>query len=238
MPEKPYRDEYVIRELYVNQKRSASEVGRILDCSKDTVSKYCDEFGIERRGVAEASRLANMKLPHVRTTPHGYESVQDGFFGGNNRVYIHRLLAVAEFGFDKVCGSVVHHVNGVPWDNREENIEVHTNSDHASMHQGHDPRHETPPWKDEETLRQEYSEKRRTSTELAEDWGCTYKNIIYWLREYNIPVRTRGKQAKHLPEDELDELYNGENLTMAEVAEVFDTTRKVVSKNLHRTGLR
>jgi hypothetical protein len=43
-------------------------------------------------------------------------------------------LAVAEYGYDAVCNKQVHHENGVPWDNRPENLELMRIDEHAKHH--------------------------------------------------------------------------------------------------------
>jgi len=42
------------------------------------------------------------------------------------------------------------------------------------------------PWRDEETLREEYVHKQRSSTELAEEWGCSHTTVNRWLRRYDF----------------------------------------------------
>jgi hypothetical protein len=54
--------------------------------------------------------------------------------GAVEHVLVHRLLAVAEYGFDAVAGKHIHHKNGIRWDNRLENLEVLTPSEHAKLH--------------------------------------------------------------------------------------------------------
>jgi len=49
-------------------------------------------------------------------------------------VLVHRLLAVSEYGYEKVCNNVVHHKNEVKWDNRPDNIEVMSRTVHAKLH--------------------------------------------------------------------------------------------------------
>lgn len=51
------------------------------------------------------------------------------------KVGIHRLCAVAWFGWDKVVSNEeVHHHSEVPWDNREENLLPTTKSNHTRIH--------------------------------------------------------------------------------------------------------
>lgn len=69
------------------------------------------------------------------TTKRGYTKwAGSDTADGGAHVYVHRLLAVAEYGFDAVCDNVVHHINGLPYDNRHSNIAVMTQSDHVTQH--------------------------------------------------------------------------------------------------------
>jgi hypothetical protein len=47
----------------------------------------------------------------------GYEKVVTEYQGKVERVQIHRLVAVAEYGFDAVRDMDVHHTKGPPFDN-------------------------------------------------------------------------------------------------------------------------
>jgi hypothetical protein len=76
-----------------------------------------------------------------RTDHEGYETWRHQYRadGGEKReetVRIHRLAAVAWFGFGAVAddGVVVHHRSGVPWDNRESNLELMDWVVHSNHH--------------------------------------------------------------------------------------------------------
>lgn len=49
-------------------------------------------------------------------------------------MYVHRLLAISEYGFEAVAGNHVHHINGHKFDNRPENIEVKSEKQHLADH--------------------------------------------------------------------------------------------------------
>lgn len=72
------------------------------------------------------------------TDRDGYEQWATVACGEQKITSVHRLLAVAEYGFDAVVGQDVHHENEVPWDNRPENISLMDPGDHIRHHE---------PWK-------------------------------------------------------------------------------------------
>jgi hypothetical protein len=75
-----------------------------------------------------------LKPPHFETVPRGYERVSHKYDTESRYVSVHRLAAVAWFGVDAVAGNHVHHENGIPWDNREENLQVLPPGEHAEKH--------------------------------------------------------------------------------------------------------
>ena len=53
----------------------------------------------------------------------------------NAKCYVHRLCAVAEYGFDAVREGHVHHANECKWINSPENLELTNLEDHADIHE-------------------------------------------------------------------------------------------------------
>jgi len=70
----------------------------------------------------------------VKTRVDGYEMIDRQYKGERVAIPHHRLLAVAKYGISAVEGMDVHHKNGIRWDNRPENIELLTRSEHARIH--------------------------------------------------------------------------------------------------------
>lgn len=130
MSDKPWRDEENLRELYVEKGMSLVDVGSELGCSKSTIRRWLNKFGIGTR----KSRKDPTYPPCFRTDSTGYEEVTSSARGEQNSVYIHRLVAVSEYGVDVVGGVEVHHKNGIPWDNREDNLELMTTAEHTKRH--------------------------------------------------------------------------------------------------------
>lgn len=56
--ETPWRDEAVLRALYVERKRGINEIADILGCSNYTVHNWLDKFEIERRSSRHAAKVA------------------------------------------------------------------------------------------------------------------------------------------------------------------------------------
>jgi hypothetical protein len=145
-----YQKEERLRELYHDQGLSMKEVGERLGCTAPTVQKWMEEHGIEKRAPAHERDWSGQASP--RWVPYaGYSTGTSGYEAWHSRaddratVSVHRLACVAWYGLDAVVGHDVHHVNGVPWDNREENVALMDPAAHRSYHaklQGegyHDP---------------------------------------------------------------------------------------------------
>ena len=113
-----------LRDLWVNKRYSAGRIASIFDVHISTIYRRLKRHGIERRDLLQYNTIGK-----------GYTEIAEPGEGGE-RVYAHRLLAVAEYGFDAVADedNVVHHKNGVTWDNRPSNIRLLTNEVHARKH--------------------------------------------------------------------------------------------------------
>ena len=140
---KPWKDADKLREKYVVEGLTTREIADEWECSNGTVSRWLNKHDIETRdnwseGVKAAANSNRVERVKMRTHERGYEYWSEKVTYEDGRkmeiVYVHRLLAIAEHGFDAVCGKVVHHKNRVPWDNRPENIEVMTRTEHQNEH--------------------------------------------------------------------------------------------------------
>lgn len=132
---KPWISEEKIRELYLEQKLSIRDVTDEMGTSGRVLRKRMDECGIETRGKSEAVAIHERRKPaEFVTYPFGYEMWRNKHNGTKHNVLVHRLLAVAEWGFEAVCDKHVHHKDKIPWDNRPENLELMSSSEHAKHH--------------------------------------------------------------------------------------------------------
>lgn len=129
--EQPWRDKERLEELYWEQGLCPAEMEDILGCTERTIWTWIRKTGMETR------------RPGRRTNPWAtYDTDSDGYERWQNRagrdrnkqVYVHRLLAVAEYGLESVANHHIHHKNGIRWDNRPENIVLMTHEEHNRHH--------------------------------------------------------------------------------------------------------
>jgi len=133
--EAAWRDADTVQQLYHNERMSMQEVADELGCSIGTLHKWMKRNNIERRDQYEESARSTRKRPAMfETDDQGYEQWRGETSSGSYRVRVHRLLAVAEYGLNAVVGNVVHHKNGVRWDNRPQNLEVMARREHNQLH--------------------------------------------------------------------------------------------------------
>jgi len=131
-PNADYRDKELLEKLYWDEGLSTIAIADKLDCSKETVQRWMGRFGIDTR------QSFHDKNGCFFTTEDGYEIFALTEDYETTNISIHRLTAIAEGELspnrirDKSIN--IHHKNGIPWDNRPENIEVLTVAEHAKEH--------------------------------------------------------------------------------------------------------
>jgi len=134
-PDNRLRDAEKMEELYCEKMLTASTIADDFGCSPRCVIDWLERHSIETRGrLEEANRVRMEKPPRVRTEKRGYEVVENVFKGEKYYLRLHRLIYAAEHGTDAVDGKVVHHKNGIPWDNRPQNLEAMTAEEHGRHH--------------------------------------------------------------------------------------------------------
>jgi transposase len=122
------RDGEWLEKKYRDEGMSTIEIAERLDCSQRSVRVWLDKHGIEIR------KSTREKPPYFRTRDDGYEEIKSKVNGRTKSFLVHRLAVVAWFGYDKVIDKHVHHLNHIPWDNREENVNIMEPSEHAKKH--------------------------------------------------------------------------------------------------------
>jgi transposase len=125
---KRHQDPELLRELYEERQMSTVDIADEFDRSISCINTNLRKCGI---GLRKSNRE---KPPYLGTNQRGYEVLEHHDGENQRHVKLHRLVAVAEHGFDAVDGKVVHHQNGIPWDNRGQNLEPLTPQAHARRH--------------------------------------------------------------------------------------------------------
>jgi hypothetical protein len=130
--DKPWMQKENLVTEYVEKERSSYDLADEWGCDSKTIRNWLHRFGIETR---EAKDYNRNERAHYEIQVDGYARWYDYYGKSRGKsVAVHRLLAVAEYGFDTVCEMHVHHKNGVKWDNRAENLSLMTPSEHARAH--------------------------------------------------------------------------------------------------------
>ena len=133
--ETPYRDKETLKRLYEDEGLYTTDIAEKFSVSSTTIQDWMERHGIDRKETQEAQTESLRKSPAGHYwREDGYEISSCEFLGETDYFGIHRLAAVAWFGWDAVEGKVIHHKNGIRWDNRESNLEPMTDSDHKSHH--------------------------------------------------------------------------------------------------------
>lgn len=190
--EKPWQNRETLRELYEDERMSSIEIAdHFGDITDAGVRYWIEKHDIEKRSRSEAAKR-RWEKEHItpRTcAPYGYEVISHSYEDDDAFVLLHRLIAVAKYGFDEVTGMVVHHKSEVEWDNRWSNIEIMTVEEHALHH--HITRGTNPnvPWRDAELMRSLYVDNRLSISQIAEQLDCSDSAVRHWLDEHNIEIR-------------------------------------------------
>jgi hypothetical protein len=124
-----------IARLYYSDGLSAYEIADQFGCSPSTIYEAMDDAGLERRGEGEHQRQRDRdSAVQFRTDNKGYERWETEAFGEYAFVPVHRLAAVAWFGFDAVRDTHVHHKIPIRWLNTEWNLEPIDPGEHIQIH--------------------------------------------------------------------------------------------------------
>ena len=120
-----WRDKRVLYHLYVRKGFSMNECADALDTSYGNIQTGMEECGIDPR-----------KRPRDLAPPLNMQDGYEVFFQDYSVIPHHRLhyYAVKDVSLQDMKNKIVHHKNGIRWDNREENYEMLTKEEHGARH--------------------------------------------------------------------------------------------------------
>lgn len=194
-PDANYNDEDWMCKKYVEEGLSSQEIADECGCTLSTVHYWLDQFDIDIKLDQEGRNLT----PYLCNK--GYYRVDCQCNGDKYTLLIHRLVAVAEFGYDAVVGKDVHHKNGITWDNRPENLELVTREEHTRKHNSGDKTL----YRDESWLREKYLEEGLLQREIADICGCAPRTISYWLDKHDVDVQDHYNNEENFSADQRGE---------------------------------
>lgn len=135
--EEPYKDATLMEELYIEKNLGTNVMSALLECANATVLKYLREHDIRVRTQSEGVRNGYGSTDPVVFYTHpdkGTECWAHSYESNPSFVYVHRLVAIAEYGVERVVENNVHHINEIRWDNRPENLTLMSRGEHTSHH--------------------------------------------------------------------------------------------------------
>lgn len=177
--EQPWQDKETLEELYCERDMSVVEIANELDGGHNTISRWLDRHDIE------TAKPHHKRPPHHSIADDGHERWRVQSDGTQYAIPVHRLVAVAEHGVDAVEGMDVHHKNGVPWDNRAENLQLKTREEHMRDHSDNRHGRNEAPWRNKEQLKEAYC-THDTQKETANMLGCSKSTLRKWLIKHNL----------------------------------------------------
>jgi len=123
-----------LRQKYIEHGLSERQIADGEDYSRAHVRKSLEYHNIQTRSQKKAIWKRHGEHPNCFTHPRGHVIISSGA----DMAYVHQLIAIA-YGANPHelfnGNGVVHHRNGVKWDNRPKNIEIHdSQSEHMREH--------------------------------------------------------------------------------------------------------
>lgn len=175
--EKPYRDPDLLRRLYWEEEMDTRDLADEFGCSGSTVRNWMERHDIPRRTAMEWELLND---------PNGHEPLYTdrrgrvGWWGTDGRVFVHRLLAVALYGYDEVCDMQVHHgveSGNLPavqcsWANWPGNLELVSGETHLAKH------HTKFDEDGQQEIADMYENTDMSSRDVADEFGCTSTTVL------------------------------------------------------------
>jgi len=143
-PDKPYTDEEWLREQYLEKENSLHDIAAECDVTGAAILKWARRFDIPRRNTADHLKNSEVTVHEERgevgKLPGAWITYQVNSVDNKSTKSVkeHQLVMLRE-GADpeKVFSNGeyhVHHKNGIRWDNRLENLELITATEHAKHH--------------------------------------------------------------------------------------------------------
>jgi len=212
----PWRDEDKLRELYWEEEMSIPDIADKLECCHSTVHRWMKRLDIERR------KSSHEKPVLYRTKEDGYERWRHSTNNTQYGVSVHRLACVAWYGFSALEGKHVHHKNQIPWDNRQNNLELLTPNKHSELHAEDFAVNIST-----DKLREYIYRDKMSLSEIAEEENHASRTVSRIVSESPVHHPVTPYKRKRVLENLI------ENHSPLEIAEKFDVEVGTIHKQLN-----
>jgi hypothetical protein len=140
MGEEPWHSKNLLWMFYIHEEMTQTEIAEMFGVKPGTISYWLDKHDIDTRYGEWGERTGRNNPNWVEYASYavdGYTNWSSRNIDGSvDNVQVHQLLACVENDpYEVFSGDThVHHVNTHQWDNRIENIEVLSHSEHRQKH--------------------------------------------------------------------------------------------------------
>lgn len=194
----PWRDEETLRRLYVDQTLEVEEIGDRLGCSRKTVEKWKDRFGLKRPWCDPE------RLRYLRDQGLSQKETGERLGCSQTTIYVKmREFDIDPRGREPKPWHDESTLRGLYW---EEGLDMNEIADHfgcdrqaiENWMKRHDIQSRSvilsapDELADEEWLREQYVEQHRSTCDIATELGCAPSTVFAYIEQYGIETRPVG----------------------------------------------
>lgn len=184
-----------------NSCTSVQQVADIAGCTYRTARTYASQL---RREGHNLQHMRELEGKQSRSWKGGRRIASNGYVElcmpghpkrhKQNMVFEHIVVAETMIGRPLNDDEEVHHINKNRADNRPENLEVLTVTEHKRKHFAFGTGIDFKPRLQKDQLEQLYCKEGMSAKNTAKTLKSDYKTVLKYLRYYNIEVKKRGNQ--------------------------------------------
>lgn len=217
MSNKPWRDEFTMRRLYLEEGKSFSDIANELNISESTVGRWLSKHDIEtRKSNVEKSNADTSKL--------------------RDPEYLERMYFEKDLHLHEVADKIGCTKENVRYWLKKHGLGLKGKSvgkSDGEIHKLHD----------EKWLRTVYCQEEKSSNEIAAMLDVSDTAVREWMERHGISRRSKSEnmtdgdiERLHDPVW-LEEKYWGEEWTTNEIAEELGVWQQTISKVMERYGI-
>ena len=238
----------ILRRMYVVEKRSSSEIGKMWGCSESVVLNRLRENNIQRRvrklniPPNDLYRMYVLEKKSVLQISKKYNCGTHGVYnhlrknnvplrqrGNESRLEIpkealHKMHIVNHKSIRKIAEELGHDARTVRRHMVEHDVQIRQQTTTRRAEISRD------------TLHRLYVVDKKSSAQIAEQFGCSLETILNRLRQHGIPVRS-PRLHRTLTKDVLHRMYVVEGKTARQIAKELDCGVAGVYAYLRKHGI-